>query len=60
VSWGTFLIFEKFPVVTLGMPVGPPLHFTKIFQNMFLSVETTVLMREMVFDNFQKVSEGLE
>ena len=59
VSWGTFWIFEKFPVVppllTLGLPLVPPLHFTKNFQNCFYQSKVIVLMKELVFDNFQKV-----
>jgi hypothetical protein len=44
--------------------VVPPLHLTKKFQNLFLSVEEIVflsveeivLMNEMFLDNFQNVS----
>ena len=50
-----FLWSPPRPLVTLGMPVVPPLHLTEIFLNCFLSVKSDCfLMREMVFDNFQK------
>ena len=42
-------------LLTLELPLVPPLHLIKIFQNCFYQSKVIVLMKEMVFDNSQKV-----
>jgi hypothetical protein len=41
--------------VTLGMPVVPLCSLPTFFKTCFYESKLTVLMRAMVFDNFQKV-----
>jgi hypothetical protein len=45
---------------TLGLPVVPPLHFIKIFKNMFLSIESDCFDERKAFRHFQGESAATQ